>query len=170
MDSILRFHLVNVRGLSLLVSIFVTAIASAQPTLSTDIFTGTKAIAHTSVKDQANTGTCWSFSMISLVESQSILNGLGSFDLSEMFTVRNAYLDKARNYVLRQGKAQFGPGGLGHDVLAAMEEYGAVPESVYSGRVLGDKRHDHAVMDKKLKLYLDSLLTVRPLQSNWMEG
>lgn len=154
----------------LLVCVFMTEAAVAQPSPSSDIFVGAKTIPHTSVKDQANTGTCWSFSVVSLIESQSIRNGLGSFDLSEMFTVRNAYRDKARNYILRQGKAQFGPGGLGHDVIASMAEYGAVPESVYSGLVLGEKRHDHGAMDRKLKLYLDSLLTFRPLPGNWMEG
>jgi bleomycin hydrolase len=62
---------------------------------------------HTSVKNQANTGTCWSFSMVSLIESQSLKNGLGQFDLSEMFIVRNIYVEKAKNYVFRQGAAQF---------------------------------------------------------------
>lgn len=154
----------------LFISILLTEVAAAQPSPPTDGLSFSKTVPHTSIKDQANSNTCWSFSVTSLVESQSIRNGLGSFDLSEMFTVRNIYLDKARNYVLRQGKAQFGPGGLGHDVISAMDQYGAVPESVYSGLVLGDKRHDHNTMDKRLKLYLDSLLTLRPLPGNWMEG
>ena len=124
----------------------------------------------TSVKNQANTGTCWSFSTTSLVESQSIKNGAGTFDLSEMFTVRNIYKEKAVNYVLRQGKAQFSPGGLGHDVIHAMEVYGAMPESVYSGMILGQKYHDHGKLDNLLKKYLDSLLVTRPLPDNWMKG
>jgi len=154
----------------LLVLIFLTELVCAQPRASTVGFSASRTIPHTTIKDQANTGTCWSFSVTSLVESQSMKNGLGSFDISEMFTVRNIYMDKARNYVLRQGKAQFGPGGLGHDVIYAMEHYGAVPESVYSGLVLGVKRHDHTSLDTKLKLFLDSLLTVRPIPNNWIEG
>lgn len=153
-----------------LVFIFLTELVFAQPSAAPEGFTASKTIPHTTIKDQANTGTCWSFSVTSLVESQSMKNGLGSFDISEMFTVRNIYMDKARNYVLRQGKAQFGPGGLGHDVIYAMEHYGAVPESVYSGLVLGVKSHDHTSLDTKLKLFLDSLLTVRPIPGNWMEG
>jgi bleomycin hydrolase len=124
----------------------------------------------TSVKSQDNTGTCWSYSTTSLVESQTIKNGKGTVDLSEMFTVRNIYREKAVNYVLRQGNAQFGPGGLGHDVIHAMETYGAMPESAYTGLTLGQQRHDHGVLDKKLKAYLDSLLKLRPLPGDWMKG
>ena len=155
---------------SLLFVVLLTELVCAQPSTVPEGSIVSKTIPHTSIKDQANTGTCWSFSVTSLVESQSMKNGLGSFDISEMFTVRNIYMDKAKNYILRQGKAQFGPGGLGHDVIYAMEQYGAVPESVYSGLVLGNKRHDHGTMDSKLKLFLDSLLTVRPIPSHWMDG
>jgi bleomycin hydrolase len=129
-----------------------------------------KQAAFTPVKNQANTGTCWSFSTTSLIESTSIKNGVGEFDLSEMFTVRGIYTEKAKNYILRQGSAQFGAGGLGHDVIRAIENYGAVPEHVYSGLMLGVKNHDHSALDVQLKSYLDSLLKKRPVPSNWMAG
>jgi bleomycin hydrolase len=129
-----------------------------------------KQVAATPVKNQAGTGTCWSFSTTSLIESQAMMAGKEELDLSEMFTVRNIYVDKARNYLLRQGAAQFGPGGLGHDVINAYAKYGAVPESVYSGLLLGKKYHDHSSLDTKLKSYLDSLLKIRPIPATWMEG
>jgi bleomycin hydrolase len=127
-----------------------------------------KQVPYTSIKNQSNSGTCWSFSTTSLLESQTMKAGLGEMDLSEMFTVRNIYIDKARNYILRQGAAQFGPGGLGHDVINSTEKYGAIPESVYSGLVLGSKSHDHSRLDAKLKSYLDSLLKTRPVRTDWL--
>jgi bleomycin hydrolase len=141
----------------------------AQPTRS-DLkdLESVKRIEHTSVKDQASTSTCWSFATISLIESQTIHAGLGVFDLSEMFIVRNVYAEKARNYILRQGAAKFGPGGLGHDVINGMTKYGAVPESVYSGLSLGKRTHNHDRLDAILKSYLDSLLTLRPIPPGWM--
>ncbi|MBL0144762.1 MAG: aminopeptidase [Chitinophagaceae bacterium] len=96
-------------------------------------FSDSKMLSATDVKNQGMTGTCWCFSTTSLIESQCLKNNLGSFDLSEMFSVRNTYLEKAKNYILRQGHAQFSEGGLGHDLINAIEKYGVMPESVYSG-------------------------------------
>lgn len=133
-------------------------------------FTVIKQVPATPVKNQAMTGTCWSFSTTSLVESQSMKNNLGEFDLSEMYTVRNIYMEKARNYILRQGHAQFGEGGLGHNQILAIATYGAMPESVYSGLKPGQKSHNHQRLSSSLQSYLDSLLKHVPLPANWMDG
>lgn len=135
-------------------------------------FTVVKVNPATNIKDQARTGTCWSFSTTSLLESQLLKNKLGSFDLSEMFTVRNMYVEKARNYILRQGSARFDEGGLGHDVIRSIDRYGAVPENVYTGMKPGETVYDHGVMVKMLKRYLDSMLKTqaRPIPANWMTG
>jgi bleomycin hydrolase len=87
-----------------------------------------------------------------------------------MFIVRNIYTEKAKNYLLRQGSARFSEGGLGSDVINAMEKYGALPESVYSGLVLGEKSHNHAKMVERLKNYLDGLLAQTPLKPDWLTG
>lgn len=135
-------------------------------------FTTTKKNYATPVKDQARTGTCWSFSTTSLVESQVIKNKLGTYDLSEMYTVRNIYMEKGKNYILRQGHTQFSEGGLGHDVIRAIARYGAVPENVYTGMKPGETIHDHGAMFKELKRYLDSTLKTRgnPIGSDWQAG
>ncbi|MFZ1786419.1 MAG: C1 family peptidase [Ferruginibacter sp.] len=133
-------------------------------------FTVVKLNAATPVKNQAATGTCWSFSTTSLVESQALKSNAGEIDLSEMFTVRNIYIEKAKNYVMRLGRAQFGEGGLGHDQIHAIATYGAMPESAYSGLTGGQKSHNHSKLFTALKTYLDNLIKTTPLAENWIAG
>ncbi|MGK0285119.1 MAG: bleomycin hydrolase, partial [Salibacteraceae bacterium] len=97
------------------------------------LFTNKIVIASTPIKNQQNTGTCWSYCTTSFIESELIRMGKPEIDLSEMFNVRMTYVEKAKNYYLRQGKSQFGEGGLSHDVMQSISKYGLVPESAYSG-------------------------------------
>ncbi|NIG57722.1 C1 family peptidase [Chitinophaga sp. Cy-1792] len=123
------------------------------------------------VKDQQSTGTCWCFGPTSMVESENIRKGYSVPDISEMYTVRNIYLEKAKNYVLRQGKAQFDEGGLGHDAINAMGRYGMVPAKLYTGLVPGRTFLSHGRMQGYLKNYLDSILKLRPpIPTNWIDG
>jgi len=122
-------------------------------------FQTVKDIEATPVISQDNTGTCWSFSTTSFLEAEIIRQSGKSIDLSEMYNVRETYNDKAWNYVMRQGKAQFGEGGLAHDVINSAADYGIVPESAYSGLTGDTKKHNHAKMaedlEKLLKTYAD---------------
>ena len=147
----------------------VAAISFAQPSAPMPGFTIQKSIAATPVKNQAMTGTCWCFSSTSLIESQCLKKNLGELDISEMFTVRNIYIEKAKNYILRQGHAQFGEGGLGHDLIRAIATYGAVPESAYSGLKPGEKMHNHQKLASQLKEYLDETLKTVPVTPNWLD-
>ena len=124
----------------------------------------------TVVKNQGLTGTCWSFSTTSLLESQCIKDSSDNLDLGELFTVRNIYIEKAKNYVLRLGGARFDEGGLGHDMIRAVTNYGAVPESVYSGLKQGQQQHNHTKLKTALKAYLDSILKNIPLDAAWLDG
>lgn len=124
----------------------------------------------TSVKNQGKTGTCWSFSTTSLLESENMRKSVGDFNISEMFTVRKMYIEKASNYLLRQGKAQFSQGGLGHDVIRAIAKYGAIPEQAYSGLTNGEKTYDHSKLYNSLHAYLDSMLKHPPLPDDWLTG
>lgn len=121
----------------------------------------------TEIKNQQRTGTCWSFSTISFIEAELARLGKGNYDLSEMYMVRNIYTDKARNYVLRQGKANFSQGSLNHDVMRALEMAGAVPESAYSGLQEGDLYHDHSEMEAALKGFLDGVLESKRPSEKW---
>lgn len=156
----------------LFASFFVATIAIAQPpaTFVKPEFYNIKSIKATPVKNQAMTGTCWCFATTSLLESEDIRSQNNPVDLSEMFTVRNMYIEKARNYILRMGHAQFGEGGLGHDLIRAVAIYGAVPLNVYSGLVNGATTYNHSKMFNSLQGYLDSVLKVVPVASNWLNG
>ncbi len=142
----------------------------AQGTAEKPTFYEIKTIKTTAVKNQARTGTCWCFSTTSLVESEAIRKTKKEVDISEMFTVRNIYIEKAKNYILRTGKAQFGEGGLGHDMIRAMELYGAMPESAYSGLVNGATEFNHGAMFNKLEAYLNETLKKTPVAENWLDG
>jgi bleomycin hydrolase len=155
---------------SFLAATFLLAQTSQIPSFQKPEFLDIKTVKATPVKNQAMTGTCWCFSTTSLVESEEIRREKQEIDLSEMFTVRNIYIEKAKNYILRQGHAQFGEGGLGHDMIHAMGTYGAIPLSVYSGLVNGQKEYNHQEMFQKLQSYLDSVLKKQPIRSDWLNG
>jgi len=145
-------------------------LAANQPQIQANGFTVEKNNTATAVKNQARTGTCWSFSTTSLVESQFIKNtNKTDIDLSEMFNVYNMYIEKAKNYVLRQGHAQFGEGGLGHDVIRSIATYGAMPEAAYSGLTDNEKTLNHTKLVITLKDFLDNLVKSPPIAENWLD-
>lgn len=108
------------------------------------------------VISQGRTGTCWSFSTTSFLESEVYRKTGQWVDLSEMYNVRMLYPVKMLNFVGRQGHAQFGPGGLSHDVIFAFEHFGAVPESVYSGLLPQKTAFDFMTMADALGNLADS--------------
>ena len=100
-------------------------------------FTVVKENPVTSIKNQANTGTCWSFAGVSFLESELLRMGKGTHDLSEMYIVRRNYEDQAVKYTRLHGNLNFGPGGSTADVIETLDEYGVVPENVYRGLEIG---------------------------------
>ena len=125
----------------------------------------------TTVKSQGNTGTCWSFSCTSFLESEMIRQGKTPIDLSEMYAVRQTYLKKAERYLRFHGKANFSPGSLGHDVINVLGEHGAMPEVAFDGKLDPKRPHNHQALDKELKTHLDSLVkNRRNIDENWLEG
>src|SRR5690349_2025261 len=123
--------------------VFAQPQTSQQPVFQKPEFFEIKSLKATPVKNQAMTGTCWCFATTSLVESEEIRKDKKEIDLSEMFTVRNMYIEKAKNYILRGGKAQFGEGGLGHDEIRAVANYGAMPLNEYTGLLHGETSYNH---------------------------
>jgi len=117
-----------------------------------------KKLAATPVKNQYRSGTCWSFSGLSFIESELLRLGKGEYDLSEMFVVRNVYSDKAEKYVRLHGHLNFGAGGAFHDVTYVMKNYGLVPEEAYKGLNYGETKHVHMEMDEVLKNFVEAVV------------
>lgn len=118
-------------------------------------FKDIKLVRTTSVKDQNKSGTCWCFSGTSFIEDEIMRQGGDSLDLSEMFTVRHCYDDKAVKNVRSYGQSVFAQGGNLPDVAYVWKKYGAVPEDAYPGLNYGEDKHDHyelfGVMEGVLK-------------------
>ena len=91
----------------------------------------------TSVKNQKSSGTCWSYSTNSFLESEMIRMGKKPVDLADLFTARNAYIEKGINYVRMHGALTLGDGGACHDVTNMFAKYGALPQEVYTGNDYG---------------------------------
>lgn len=104
----------------------------------------------TAAKNQGNTGTCWSFATTSFFESELLRMGKGEFDLSEMYFVRQTYLNKVRNFLYYHGKNNFSQGGQAHDVLAVVASHGIVPDTVFPG-VKHNGRFSHGELAKTLQ-------------------
>ncbi len=142
------------RNLFLFFGIVLTSLTlTAQETYK---FTTLIDIDATPVISQGNTGTCWSFSTSSFLESEIIRLTGKQVDLSEMYNVRNTYPAKADNYVMRQGKAQFSQGGLVHDVLNSTRDFGLVPAETFSGLMGDATKHDHSQMVATLNAMVET--------------
>lgn len=137
-------------------------------------FTDVKINKTGSVKDQNKSGTCWAFSGVSTLEDNVLRKGGPELDISEMFIVRNAYIDKARKFMRMNGKINFAQGGSWGDVLNMTSQYGAVPEEVYAGLNYGESKHSHYEMAEALEAYLNAVLNRgtknKKLSDAWLPG
>ena len=113
-------------------------------------FTVVTDIEATEVQSQGRTGTCWSFSALSFIESEIMRLGGGKHELSEMFIVRNTYSDKGEKYVRMHGNLNFSPGGAFHDVSEMIKDHGITPLEAYTGRPANEEKFNHGEMDHVL--------------------
>lgn len=172
MKSISKYLLVLFLSLFLLVVLLNAQKKEEPKEKPVHIFKIVTEVKRTPVKDQYRTGTCWDFATISFLESELLREGKGEFDLSEMFIVRHVYPQKALNYIRYHGKANFSPGGQSHDVIETIKRFGIVPESVYSGMQIGEKRHNHGELHSVLQGFLDGVLKISGgrITPKWMEA
>lgn len=121
-------------------------------------FTDVINIENTSIKNQGSSGTCWSYSANSFLESEMIKAGKKPVELSQIFSARNAYLEKARMYVRMHGAVALGEGGQFHDVVNMYAKYGAVPQSVYTGLNYGTDKNKFSEMSSVLESMLAAIV------------
>ena len=135
-------------------------------------FTIVKQLPATSVKNQYRSGTCWSYSAISFLESELLRTGKDTFNLSEMYCVRNCYSDKANIYIRWNGKHNFGGGGAAHDVTYTLKKYGMMPEEAYTGMTIGEPNPVHGEMDAVLEADVEAVLknANKKLSPVWHQG
>jgi hypothetical protein len=123
-------------------------------------FTPVVELKATSVKNQANTGTCWCFATTSFIESELLRMGKGEYDLSEMWIVRNNYVDRLKDNFILQGKGNLGQGSIAHDWMIEFVKNGIVPNEVYTGLNYAQPNHNHS----ELNSFINAIATV-PLKS-----
>ena len=122
-------------------------------------FTDVINLENTSVKAQGSSGTCWSYSANSFLESEMIRMGKKPVELSQIFSARNAYVEKGRNYVKMHGAVTLGDGGAFHDVINMYKKYGAVPQSVYTGLNYGTDKNKFSEMAAITEAVLKAVVT-----------
>lgn len=136
-------------------------------------FTTVKELPITSIKNQANSGTCWSYSAMGFLESEVIRMGKGEPDLSEMYCVRRNYADKAVKYVRVQGSLNFAQGGSFADVIETINEYGVVPQDVYEGLNYGETQNKHSELEAVLNGYVKAIVSnpnKQRISTAWEKG
>lgn len=156
----------------ILAGLVAAPVFAQEPSDTSFVFTDIISLPTTSVKDQNKSGTCWCFAGTSFYENEIRKNGGDSLDLSEMFTVRQCYRDKAERYVRMYGQTNFGAGGSIMDLPYVWKRYGAVPEEVYTGLQYGEDKHVHGELDAVLGAYIKEIVKKpnNKLSTAWMKG
>jgi bleomycin hydrolase len=150
----------------------VNSVKANQSVNSKEGFTFTPIInlANTSIKNQGSSGTCWSYSTNSFLESEMIREGKQPLDLSQIYSARCAYIEKGINYVRMHGAVGLGDGGEPHDVINMFRKYGAMPQIDYTGLTYGATYNKFDELNAIMKAMLQVVVS-NPngeLSKNWL--
>ena len=117
----------------------------------------------TSIKNQNNSGTCWSYSALAFLESEVLKKDPSKkdIDLCESFLVSKTYTDRADRNVRTHGDASFSQGGSFYDAIFCMERYGLVPEGLmpYPITPYGDSLFNFTNFFPPMEAYIKAIAT-----------
>ncbi len=133
-------------------------------------FTEVINLGNTSIKNQGSSGTCWSYSGNSFLESEMIRMGKQPVEISQIFTARNTYIEKAKNFVRLHGDQAQGDGGQLHDVLTIFRQYGAVPQEAYTGLQADQSLNNFSEMGPLLQGITETVAKSRKPSSTWLKA
>ncbi|MEE0805232.1 MAG: C1 family peptidase, partial [Prevotellamassilia sp.] len=133
--------------------------ATAQEKKDSVVYEVIKENAITPIKDQNQSGTCWSYSAFAFFESEILRLGKGEVDLCESFLVYNTYMDRADKAIRTHGDASFSQGGSFYDAIYCLKNYGLVPQSAMPapGTPYGDSLFNANQLDAVTTAYVEAL-------------
>jgi len=146
--------------------LFVLIAVLLQGCVTSKRFSNTTLVDSTPLKHQKYTGQCWSFASTSLLEAEAMRLGYDIPELSSFYFVHLNYLDNAEDYINNNGTSRLNRGDLTFSVLEVFKKHGAVPESVYDGKLgslttkgqMKDRWAEEDEMNALIKQKLDSLI------------
>ncbi|MBO5964336.1 MAG: aminopeptidase [Bacteroidaceae bacterium] len=130
----------------------------------------------TSIKNQNNSGTCWSYSALAFLESEVLKKDPSKkdIDLCESFLVSKTYTDRADRNVRTHNDASFSQGGSFYDAIFCMERYGLVPEGLmpYPITPYGDSLFNFTNFFPPMEAYIKAISTSDSKKINpiWKEN
>ena len=136
---------------------------AAESATSNDSLVFTTVIANpvTSIKNQNNSGTCWSYSALAFLESEVLKKDpkKKDIDLCESFLVSKTYTDRADRNVRTHGDASFSQGGSFYDAIFCMDRYGLIPEGLmpYPNTLYGDSLFNFTAFFPPMEAYIHAI-------------
>ena len=125
------------------------------------VFTTVIANPVTPIKNQNNSGTCWSYSALAFLESEVIKKDpkKTDIDLCESFLVSKTYTDRADRNVRTHGDASFSQGGSFYDAIFCMDRYGLIPEGLmpYPMTLYGDSLFNFTAFFPPMEAYIHAI-------------
>lgn len=117
------------------------------------VFTDVVKVPATPVKNQASSGTCWSYATAAFIEAELLRTGKGEHDISEMYAVRINYMNKMNDNYLRRGNGNLGQGSLAHMFTNIVKENGMVPQEAYNGINYKSETNNHKELNKYITAF-----------------